>query len=62
MFGETEWLTEDMVSLQLDVNLSGPINVTRLFAPLLRKYKSKLSLPFSKQFAVPSVATKCYNF
>lgn len=41
VFGETEWQTEKLISLQLDVNLSGAIRVTKHFAPLLRKFKGK---------------------
>lgn len=41
VFGETEWQTEKLISLQLDVNLSGAIRVTKHFAPLLRKFKGR---------------------
>lgn len=39
IFGEFEWLTPQHISQQLQVNLHGPMMITKEFLPLLRKYK-----------------------
>lgn len=36
MFGEFHWLTEEMISEQINVNLLGPMRVTKTFMSLLR--------------------------
>ena len=36
VFGEIEWQTRRQIQLQADVNLVGPILVTKAFLPLLR--------------------------
>lgn len=39
IFGEFEWLTEQHIQSQINVNLLGTMRVTKSFCPLLRKYK-----------------------
>lgn len=41
-FGETEWQTSDLINNQISVNLSGTINLTKTFLPLIRKHKSRI--------------------
>lgn len=47
VFAENEWQTEELIQQQIEVNLIGAIRVTKLFSPLLRKYKSKYCIFFS---------------
>ncbi|XP_075231247.1 SDR family oxidoreductase shroud [Lycorma delicatula] len=42
IFGEFEWLTDEMIYHQLNVNLFGTIQFTKAFLPLLRKYKGRI--------------------
>lgn len=39
VFGEYEWLTENQIDNQINVNFRGTIHVTKAFLPLIRKYK-----------------------
>lgn len=39
IFGEFEWLTDEMIYQQLNVNLLGTMRFTQAFLPLLRKYE-----------------------
>lgn len=39
IFGEFEWLTEQHIHHQINVNLFGTMRITKSFCPLLRKYK-----------------------
>jgi short-subunit dehydrogenase len=39
IFGEFEWLTEQHMLKQIDVNLLGALRTTKSFCPMLRKYK-----------------------
>lgn len=41
-FGETEWQTSEMISNQIDVNLSGTIRMTKEFLPLIRQHQSRI--------------------
>nr|QQD86580.1 short-chain dehydrogenase/reductase [Sogatella furcifera] len=42
IFGELEWQVEDMIRHQIQVNLLGPILLTKSFMSLLRKYKGRV--------------------
>lgn len=42
VFGEFEWLTHKHISQQLNINLLGPMIMTKQFFPLLRKYKGRI--------------------
>nr|QQD86579.1 short-chain dehydrogenase/reductase [Laodelphax striatellus] len=42
IFGELEWQVEDMIRDQIQVNLLGPILLTKSFMPLLRKYQGRV--------------------
>ncbi|XP_023703612.1 D-beta-hydroxybutyrate dehydrogenase, mitochondrial [Cryptotermes secundus] len=42
IFGEFEWLTEQHIQSQINVNLLGTMRVTKSFCPLLRKYKGRI--------------------
>uniref|UniRef100_A0A224XS70 Putative corticosteroid 11-beta-dehydrogenase n=1 Tax=Panstrongylus lignarius TaxID=156445 RepID=A0A224XS70_9HEMI len=42
VFGEFEWLTEDQIDNQINVNFRGVTQVTKAFLPLLRKYKGRI--------------------
>ncbi|XP_044745475.1 retinol dehydrogenase 7-like [Coccinella septempunctata] len=42
IFGEFEWLTQKHISQQMNVNLLGPMMMTKEFLPLLRKYRGRI--------------------
>lgn len=42
IFGEFEWLTNNLIQQQINVNLLGTMQVTKAISPLLRKHKSRL--------------------
>lgn len=42
IFGEFEWLTDEQIFQQLNVNLLGAMRVTKTFLPILRKYKGRI--------------------
>jgi NAD(P)-dependent dehydrogenase (short-subunit alcohol dehydrogenase family) len=48
IFGEFEWLTEQHILRQIDVNLVGAMRTTKSFCSMLRKYRgtSKHPCPF----------------
>lgn len=39
VFGEFEWLTERLIDLQIQVNLTGTLKLTKEFCPILRMHK-----------------------
>lgn len=41
-FGETEWQTSEIIAQQIDINLTGTINVTKEFLPLVRQHQSRI--------------------
>lgn len=41
IFGEYEWLTEQHILRQINVNLLGTMRTTKSFCSMLRKYKGK---------------------
>jgi 3-hydroxybutyrate dehydrogenase len=41
-FGETEWQTKSIIDHQISVNLTGTINLTKAFLPLIRQHKSRV--------------------
>lgn len=45
VFAETEWQTARQIQLQMDVNVVGPVRMTKAFLPLLRQSKVRLTLP-----------------
>ncbi|XP_049825129.1 D-beta-hydroxybutyrate dehydrogenase, mitochondrial isoform X1 [Aethina tumida] len=42
VFGEFEWLTERLIDLQIQVNLTGTLKLTKAFCPILRMHKGRL--------------------
>lgn len=42
VFGESEWLTDNLIDYQIDVNLSGTIKLTKRFLPLIRLSKARV--------------------
>ncbi|KDR22689.1 hypothetical protein L798_12823, partial [Zootermopsis nevadensis] len=42
IFGEFEWLTEQHILKQIDVNLLGAMRTTKSFSSMLRKYKGRV--------------------
>lgn len=41
-FGEFEWQTTSMVESQINVNLVGTMQLTKMFLPLIRKYRTRV--------------------
>lgn len=41
-FGEFEWLTNSLIESQINVNLLGTMHLTRMFLPLVRKYRTRI--------------------
>lgn len=42
VFGESEWLTDNLIDYQIDVNLAGTIKLTKRFLPLIRIAKARV--------------------
>lgn len=44
VFGEFEWLTEQLIQHQIDVNLLGTLMFSNAICPVLRQHKGTLSI------------------
>ena len=42
VFGESEWLTDNLIDYQINVNLAGTIKLTKRFLPLIRISKARV--------------------
>ncbi|XP_073975497.1 SDR family oxidoreductase shroud isoform X2 [Rhodnius prolixus] len=60
VFGEYEWLTENQIDNQINVNFRGTIHVTKAFLPLIRKYKGRVINVTSHCSVVPLPTLSVY--
>jgi len=58
VFAEAEWQTRDMVSKQMDVNVTGALMVTNAFLPLLRRTQGRVinMISFCTDCPLPTLA------